>query len=151
MAFTVTGVGHAVLKVRDLNRSTWFYTAVLGLREVARRDFGEGPMVFLSTGNCHHDLALLEPAFDAPDAANVPIGLHHLALRIGDNLNVLREAKNHLEAHDIEIHMMLDHTVSQGIYITDPDGHLLELYVDAEATLWRDSPALVANSEPLTL
>jgi len=148
---TVLGVGHAVLKVRDLNRSTCFYTAVLGLHEVARRDFGEGPMVFLSTGNSHHDLALVQPTFGASEAANASIGLHHLALLIGDDLNALRKAKDHLEAHDIEIHMMLDHRVSQGIYISDPDGYLLELYVDAESTLWRDSPALVANSEPLTL
>ncbi len=151
MPVTVVGVGHAVLKVRDLNRSTWFYTAVLGLHEVARRDFGEGPMVFLSTGNSHHDLALVQPAFGASETANASIGLHHLALLIGDDLHALRKAKDHLEAHDIEIHMMLDHRVSQGIYISDPDGYLLELYVDAETTLWRDSPALVANSEPLTL
>jgi hypothetical protein len=47
--------------------------------------------------------------------------------------------------------MMLDDTVSQGIYITDPDGYLLELYAYAESSLWRESPALVANSESLIL
>ena len=47
--------------------------------------------------------------------------------------------------------MSLDHQVSQGIYISDPDGNLIELYVDADETLWRHDPSLVANSDPLNL
>jgi hypothetical protein len=55
---------------------------VLGLTEVARRDFGEGPTAFLSTGNSHHDIALVETG-----AAGSPsdIGLHHFALKVGDS------------------------------------------------------------------
>ncbi len=45
----------------------------------------------------------------------------------------------------------LDHRVSQGIYVADPDGNLLELYVDAIPELWRTDPSLVANSDPLSL
>ena len=59
MSITVSRVGHLVLRVSHLRRSLAFYE-MLGLREVARRDFGEGPMAFLSTGNAHHDLALVE-------------------------------------------------------------------------------------------
>ena len=47
--------------------------------------------------------------------------------------------------------MSLDHRVSQGIYISDPDGNLIELYVDADETLWWHDPSLVANSDPLKL
>jgi len=151
MGINVRGVGHAVLKVRDLARATWFYCGVLGLREVARRDFGEGPMVFLTTGFSHHDLGLVEIGSGArPPEGNVT-GLHHLALRIGDDIGQLREAKARLEARGIPIRWALDHRVSQGIYVTDPDGTLLELYVDGDAGLWRADPALVATSEPLEL
>ena len=51
----------------------------------------------------------------------------------------------------VAVHMTLDHRVSQGLYISDPDGNLIELYVDAELELWRADPSLVANSEPLTI
>ena len=60
MAVKVRKVGHVVLRVESLPRSLDFYSSVLGLREVARRDFGEGPMVFLTSGDTHHDLALVE-------------------------------------------------------------------------------------------
>lgn len=45
----------------------------------------------------------------------------------------------------------LEHRVSQGIYIPDPDGNLIELYVNADETLGRHDPSLVANSDPLKL
>ena len=50
MSIDVSKLGHIVLRVRDLDRSLSFYCGVLGLNNVARRDFGEGPMVFLSSG-----------------------------------------------------------------------------------------------------
>ena len=145
MPISVSKVGHVVLRVGDLRRSLDFY-AMLGLHEVARRDFGEGPMAFLSTGNAHHDLALVEA-----DAAPRGAALHHFALKIGDSLPDLANATKALEAAGLTVHMTLDHKVSQGVYITDPDGNLIELYVDAPEQMWRDDPSLVANSDPLAL
>lgn len=40
MSIGVQGIGHAVVKVRDLRRAAGFYCGVLGMREVARRDCG---------------------------------------------------------------------------------------------------------------
>jgi catechol 2,3-dioxygenase len=56
-----------------------------------------------------------------------------------------------LDAAGLTVHMALDHKVSQGLYITDPDGNLIELYVDAPREAWREDPGLVANSDPLAL
>ena len=144
MTIAVSKVGHIVLRVRDLRRSISFYE-MLGLHEVARRDFGEGPMAFLSTGNAHHDIALVEA--DAPRGG----ALHHFALKVGDSLEALAEARAALDAVGQTVHMALDHRVSQGLYITDPDGNLIELYVDAPEAGWHEDPSLVANSDPLTL
>jgi catechol 2,3-dioxygenase len=151
MSIGVQGIGHAVVKVRDLATATAFYCDVLGLREVARRDFGEGPMAFLTTGNSHHDLGLVEIGHSAPVPPSGALGLHHLALCIGDDLSQLRRAKAELEARGVAIRWALDHRVSQGIYVSDPDGTLLELYVDGQGQAWRENPALVATSEPLEL
>jgi len=145
----VTKVGHVVLRVRDLDAALAFYSGVLGLREVARGDFGEGPMVFLSTGNSHHDLALVEAGDSASGDGST--GLHHVAFKVGDALADLVAVKRHLDASGVATHMVLDHRVSQGVYVSDPDGNLLELYVDADPSVWLEDPSVVANSEPLTL
>ena len=44
-----------------------------------------------------------------------------------------------------------DHKVTQSLYLHDPDGIELELYVDADPTIWRDDPSAVATIGPLHL
>ena len=47
---------------------------------------------------------------------------------------------------------MSDHTVSQSIYIKDPDGKEVELYLDADPKIWEQDPAVVVSSnKPLIL
>jgi catechol-2,3-dioxygenase len=43
------------------------------------------------------------------------------------------------------VHVALDQRVSQGLYVSDPDGNLIELYADADPELWRRDATLVAN------
>ncbi|MBI4593231.1 MAG: VOC family protein [Candidatus Rokubacteria bacterium] len=146
---TIERVGHVVLKVRNLERSVPFYRDVLGLREVAR--LGRRMVFFSATGENHHDVALLAVGDAAPLAAGEGVGLYHVALRIGDHLDALRAAKAHLEAHGVPIAGVSDHRVSQSIYLSDPDGNGLELYVDADPALWRNDPTAVATVEPLRI
>ena len=141
-------LGHAVLRVRNLERSAAFYRDVLGMREVAR--YG-GKMAFFSLGANHHDLALMELGADAAAADPGAVGLYHLAFKVGDTLVELRAVKAELEASGVTILGMSDHRVSQSLYILDPDGIELELYVDADPGLWRDDPAAVAYIGPLNL
>jgi catechol 2,3-dioxygenase len=108
-------------------------------------------MVFLSTGRSHHDLALVELGAGASPPPDRALGLHHLAFRVGDDLAALRRARDHLHALDIPVHRTLDHRVSTGLYVSDPDGHLIELYVDADPAIWHADPALVATSIPIEL
>jgi catechol 2,3-dioxygenase len=147
MAIRVSKVGHVVLRVENLDRALPFYCGVLGLRDVARRDFGEGPMAFLSTGNTHHDVALVETG---PAGSGRP-ALHHFALKVGDSLDDLSRVRDDLARQGVPVHMALDHRVSQGLYVSDPDGNLIELYVDNDEEPWRTDPSIVANSDPLRL
>jgi catechol 2,3-dioxygenase len=147
----VRNVGHVVLKVRDLERSGRFYRDVLGLKEVARGTFGRPMVFFAATGENHHDIALFEVGSDAAPPEDNQVGLYHVALRIGHTLEELRAAKAHLAANGIADLRLRDHSVSQSIYLNDPDGNRLELYVDADAAIWRDDPSAVATSIPLEL
>ena len=151
MAITVKGVGHVVLKVREIEPALRFYRDVLGLAEVARADFGSGPMVFLSTGEHHHDIALVEVGPDARRPARGDVGLAHVALKIGDDLADLRAARDQLAAAGVEIGWIADHVVSQSIYVSDPDGNNVELYVDADESSWRADPTVVATAVGLEL
>jgi catechol 2,3-dioxygenase len=145
----VSGVGHVVLNVRQLETSVVFYRDILGLREVGR--FGRHMTFFSATGENHHDLAVVEVGADArlPDARTV--GLCHVALKIGDDLDQLRRAKAHLEANGVAIRRIENHRVSQSIYLADPDGNEIELYVDDDPRIWHDDPAAVATAEPFDL
>lgn len=148
MAINVQGVGHVVLKVRSLERAVRFYGDVLGLKEVGRLGT---KMAFFSAGSNHHDLAVLEVGAGAALPERGAVGLYHVALKIGDDLEALRAAKAHLDAHGVEILALREHRVSQSIYLNDPDGNGLELFVDADPAIWREDPSRVATTEPLQL
>jgi len=151
MAIDIKGVGHVVLKVSNLPEALQFYCDVLGLREVARADFGDGTMAFLSTGRNHHDVGLVEVGAAARRPEPTDIGLYHVALKVGDGLDELRAVKEHLLAKGVTIQWIADHGVSQSIYVADPDGNNVELFVDASSDVWRRDPASVAQAVGLEL
>jgi len=141
-------LGHAVLRVRDLERSLAFYRDTLGLKEVARY----GPrMVFLSCGENHHDLALQQIGKSAPDPNPAAVGLYHLAFKVGDTLRDLVEMKAKLEKAGVQILGISDHKVSKAIYVLDPDGIEIELYTDEDPAIWKTNPQAVATVKPLAI
>lgn len=149
----VKELGHLVLYVRDLERSRRFYRDVLGWQELN----GGGPMPFpaaaFSSGRTHHELLLIEVG---PDAQPVPagrrVGLYHFGLKVGDTDDELRDAVRDLEAGGATILGASDHTVTHSVYIADPDGNEIELYIDVQPEIWRDDPmAVFAPIKPLQL
>ncbi|MBM4122822.1 MAG: VOC family protein, partial [Nitrospira sp.] len=71
---------------------------------------------------------------------------------IGESLEELRAAKRELEEAGIGISGMSDHTVSQSLYLQDPDGNEVELYVDADEAIWKNDPSAVLSPiKPLRL
>ncbi len=140
-------LGHVVIKVRDRNRAEGFYGGLLGLSVVARRD--EPPMTFFSLGN-HHDFAILAVGDGGPDAAPNAPGLFHVAFKVGETIEDLTDAKNYLESRGVPIGMIADHTVTKSVYFSDPDGNMIEVYVDV-SDVWHADPQRVADFEPLTL
>lgn len=142
----VSGIGHAVLKVRDLERSAAFYRDVLGLQECGRL---EGRMVFFTAGISHHDLAILNVGPDAPDADPNAVGLAHVAFRIGEGYEDLKQAAETLRARGVELDRTADHRASLSVYFKDPDGNEIEFYADQPRESWQHIPGAIAYRAPL--
>lgn len=144
----VKELGHVVLYVRELERSVRFYRDVLGWHQI---DLTTIPIpapvaAFASaSGRTHHELLLIEVG---EGAAAMPVGrrlgMYHVGLRIGDSDDELREALARLSESGVPVRGASDHTVSHSLYIADPDGNEIELYVDVPGVDWRADPSLVA-------
>lgn len=121
----VARIGHAHLKVRDLDRAIAFYERFLGMQ--VRERVG-GHYAFLSGGDLHHEIALqaVGPAAPAPHPRGV--GLYHVAFEVPDRA-ALAEAYRELTAAGVEVYPV-DHRISWALYFDDPDGNGLELYWD---------------------
>ena len=151
----VKELGHLVLYVRNLERSAAFYRDVLGWRQILP---GEGqPMSFpaaaFSSGRTHHELLLIEVG---PSAAPIPrgrrLGLYHFGLKVGESDDELRAARDAVAAAGVRIVGATDHGVTHSLYIEDPDGNEIELYIDVQPAIWKDHPeAVVSAVKPLRL
>ncbi|MCK9895057.1 VOC family protein [Frankia sp. AgB32] len=144
-------LGHLVLYVRDIGRSIAFYRDVLGWKQVFPDPTGADgnplrvPAAAFSAGRTHHELLLIEVG---EDAAAVPagrrLGLYHFGLKVGDSDDELRAVLAQIQAAGVAIVGASDHTVTHSLYILDPDGNEIELYIDVPGVDWKNQPALVA-------
>jgi catechol 2,3-dioxygenase len=144
----IKSLGHVVLRVTDCARAERFYGDMLGLPVCARFDQDGMKMTFFTLGN-HHDFAVMEVSGEGSSRTESAVGLHHVAFKIGDNIDELRDAKAKLEAEGVKLRPV-DHEVTKSLYFEDPDGNGVELYVDA-SDIWRREPQRVAQLMPLKL
>lgn len=130
-------IGGAHLRVIDLDRALAFYVDLLGFTVVEREGIH----------------AALAPASDADAADSAPIlrltappgavrkpqrstGLYHIAIllpsrpALGQMLKRLLTARYPLQGAS-------DHSVSEALYLADPDGNGLEIYRDRPRADWR--------------
>ena len=143
-------LGHVVFYVRDLERSLAFYRDLLGFQEVGQ--IFNGMASALTSGRTHHELLLIQVGEAPGPPSGRRRGLYHIGIKVGDSLDELRAAKEELEQAGVPIEGMSDHTVSQSLYLRDPDGNEVELYVDADASIWQSTPSAVLSPiKPLLL
>ena len=137
-------LGHVVFYVKDLEKSLAFYRDLLGFEQVGEfsRPF---TAVALSAGRTLHEVLLIQVG-DAPGPSKGHrIGLYHIGIKVGDALDELRAVRDELIEAGINISGLSDHTVSQSIYLEDPDGNEVELYVDDPNVDWKNDPSLVMS------
>ena len=79
-------------------------------------------------------------------------GLYHIGLKIGDTDDDLREAATRLAELGVPILGASDHTISHSLYLRDPDGNDVELFIDVAGVDWKSDPSLIAAPvKPLAL
>lgn len=128
-------LGHVVFYVRDLQRALAFYRDGVGLEVVG--ELLAGRAAALTGGRTHHELLLIQVG-DAPGPLRGRrLGLYHVAWKVGDNLDDLRAVKARLDGKGIPVAAAVDHHVSRSLYLHDPDGNEIELYVDRPDYDWR--------------
>src|SRR6516162_1028752 len=143
-------LGHVVLYVRDVERSRAFYRDVLGFREVFAVP---SAVAGYSSGRTHHELLLVSVG---PDAQPIPegprVGMYHFALKVGDSDDELRAAHDAVVQAGVTIVGTSAHVVTHSLFLRDPDGNELELYIDVPGVDWKSDPSvLMAPAEPLRL
>ena len=146
----MTELGHVVFYVRDLDRAVRFYTEAVGLK-LAGLIFNNRAAV-LTGGHTHHELLLIQVGAQNGPLTGVRIGLYHVGWKVGDRLDELRAVYKRVIAAGYTIDGMSDHTISQSLYLHDPDGNEIELFVDNPAFNWAsDKSWMETPVKPLQL
>ncbi|MDX1521098.1 MAG: VOC family protein [Anaerolineae bacterium] len=124
-------IGVVSLTVSDLNRSLNYYQHNIGLKLQHR----EADTAMLGAGD-RHLLRLQE----LPGARLVrrATGLFHFALLVPSRLELARTLQ-HLLATETTVGGASDHLVSEALYLSDPDGHGIEIYRDRPRSDWYDA------------
>jgi catechol 2,3-dioxygenase len=127
-----THIGHVHLQVSDLERTLAFYGGLLGFQQAAR----DGAKARLSaTGQAPYHVVLTERS-GAQRKPGGTTGLYHVAIRFLHR-RALSRVFRRLVAHKWPFQGFADHLVSEALYLADPDGNGLELYVDRPREQWR--------------
>ena len=135
-------LGHLVLYVGDIEVSRRFYRDFLGWNEIPGPPIA-GVAAFTS-GRTHHELLLIEVGPDAqPQPHGRRLGMYHFGLKVGETDEELRAVLQTLREHDVRIVGTADHGVTHSLYIMDPDGNEIELYIDVQPPVWKEDPTAI--------
>jgi catechol-2,3-dioxygenase len=119
-------LNHAVLYVRDVDRSVTFYSEALGFRVVAGMP-GRAAFLQAEGSSNDHDLGLFAMGDRAGDtqAGRTTVGLYHLAWEV-DTLAELQRIRGVLTANGSLVGAS-DHGSTKALYAQDPDGIEFEI------------------------
>ncbi len=122
-------IGQVRLVVRDLAKVSDFYQQVIGLtvidQDKTSARLGAGGSVLVE---------LKQDATAAQRSAR-EAGLFHTAFLLPTRKD-LASWINHVSANRIQLQGASDHLVSEALYLADPEGNGIEVYVDKPAAEW---------------
>jgi len=145
------GINHLVFNVRNLEVSHKFWTEIIGFKCVAALKPIPGrkrpKMRFYSGIDAHgdvthHDLALAEVAqtgeSGSPEEWNLMSnrpGINHVAICWPDRESWLKQVA-FLQSKGVPFHRRVNHGMTHSVYISDPDGHGIEVLYELPREVW---------------
>jgi catechol 2,3-dioxygenase len=136
-----TTLGEVHLTVSDLTRSVAYYRSWVGLEVL---DQGTGRATMGVAGR--ELLVLVEEAGALPAAGHT--GLYHFALLVPERAD-LASWLMHAVRDRVQLVGLSDHFVSEALYLSDPDGHGIEIYWDRPREVWEGQVAARMTTLPL--
>lgn len=119
---------HTMLRVVDLNKSIEFYTEILGMRLLRKKDYPEGKftLAFLAYGDeSQHTAIELTHNWETTEY-NLGNGFGHLAIEVED----VYQACDHIKRKGGEVVRQagpMKHSTTVLAFVKDPDGYMIEL------------------------
>ena len=123
-----TSMGAVHLTVADLARSLAYYRTAIGLDVLEE---GDGRA---SLGVGGRALLVLHEEPGARPAVGYT-GLFHVALLLPERADLARWLA-HAARERVPLSGLSDHFVSEALYLSDPDGHGIEIYADRPREVW---------------
>jgi catechol 2,3-dioxygenase len=124
-----TAVGPVHVTVSDLERSLTYYRESIGLKVIESADGGA------TLGAGGRELVVLSEVAGARPAYGYT-GLYHYALLLPERVDLARWLA-HAGRDSVPLVGLSDHFVSEAIYLSDPDGHGIEIYWDRPRDVWK--------------
>jgi len=146
----VTKLGHVVFTVSDVERSTRFWTEIMGFNVSDRNEIG---MVFLRNASDHHTIALAPAKAPSEVPWEGEPGFHHCALEV-ETVSELFRIRDFLRSQGVPIvyEGRRGPGGNPGLEFKDPDGFNIEIYAAMDqigadgrsrpAAEWRRAPSL---------
>lgn len=129
-----TYVDRVGLKSHDAENLAQFYQDIVGLKILARRDHS----IILGAAAETGDRELLEIEQSAALKTDDPhsAGLFHTAFLLPERVDLARWVKRAIDKQ-LPVAGASDHEVSEALYLNDPDGNGIEIYVDRSPEDWK--------------
>ncbi len=122
-AFKIDFLDHVAIRVRDLDHSAEWYERILGLKKYKLEAWGEFP-VFMLSGKSGIALFPANSRQEAIKLKSRDIRIDHFAINV--TMADFLKAQEHFNSEGIDFEFQ-DHHYFHSIYLSDPDGHTVEL------------------------
>lgn len=121
--FKVKHIDHVAITVSDLPASVRWYEETLGLERRFADEWGDVPSMVCAGDTC---VAIFPASVAKPKSApgTDTISMRHVAFRV--NRKNFELAQERFRESRIEFEFA-DHGIAHSVYISDPDGHRIEI------------------------